>query len=1048
MNGRRRATGVFVLAVALALAWAASAAGAATFSIVGRGFGHGVGMSQYGAQGFALHGWSYRRILAHYYPGTTLSRARDARVRVLLRDGLGSFAIASSAPIRVVDGGGGALRLPAGRYAFGSDLELALGGKRYRLRAPVRFEPVGAPLELDGDAYRGSLLVVWGSSGLYAIDDVPVDEYVRGSVSWEMPSTWSQQALRAQAVAARSYALAAVSPGRLFDLFPDTRSQMYGGVRAETAATDAAVAATRGQVIAWQGRVAIAFYSSTSGGCTAALADGMPGAQRLPYLRSVPDPYDSIAPEHAWGPIPVSGDRLAALFGGSSVSSVRVVRNGSGRVATVVLDSAVGSREVSGSTFARTLGLRSTWFDVESGGGASFRGCSAHGRRAPLPPRAAAHDPVRPLALEPRQAPDPVGWIPTAAAILAVLGLVAFLLPHRRVVALCAVLALAAVGVVRWRAPTAAPPPAAAPSVPPAHDESPGAAVAPPRGSTERLLPEISVPSAGAPEPARGTPVPTVPAVPPKAPPASPSPPPSPSAPPSPPASSAPHVAAAPPPPPAHVPAQGPRRPMPRTPKPKPPPPPVAPPPPPVAPPPPPPSEALTISDVHVDSAPGSRTFSVAWRTSVPASTVGASSSGEQPTVWTAADAGATDHVTVFSSLAPDTKYALSLHAVDQWGREQTAELEVVTPPRAPAPTAKASGGSFLVDGQPFFPVALWALCAGEVDTKLADGVNVFMTNGCGPDAELVHVVRGRALTVVDPATASEGAGGVVGWNYPDEWDNWVPTDATAETLDPNVPRGPSSLLSFLTLTNHFYSYAAPLPQGRGMYPALAQSADVVGFDLYPLQVWCKSDAFAHVFLAQRELVQLAAGKPTYQWIEAAPMEHCPQPELAPTAATVRAETWLAIAGGATGIGYFPNGWTEDVEHEIARTDREIAELAPALAAPQTNASSDQPAVQVGARVLNGAIYVVAVNSSAAVVPANIAVPELFAPALDVYGEHRQVQATNGSFTDVFQPLQVHVYIAAPPLATAAAPAQSFERFAPEEPALPEAAVGFGPMLP
>src|SRR5205823_10302613 len=119
--------------------------------------------------------------------------------------------------------------------------------------------------------------------------------------------------------------------------------------------------------------------------------------------------------------------RLGALFGAPSVSSARVVRNGSGRVAKVVLGFAGGTREVSGSTFARALGLRSTWFDVESGGGgASFRGCSAHGRRAPLPPPAAAHDPVRPLVLEPRRAPDPVGWIPTAAAILSVLGLVAF----------------------------------------------------------------------------------------------------------------------------------------------------------------------------------------------------------------------------------------------------------------------------------------------------------------------------------------------------------------------------------------------------------------------------------------------------------------------------------------------------------------------------------------------------------------------------------------------------------------------------------------------
>ena len=422
--------------------------------------------------------------------------------------------------------------------------------------------------------------------------------------------------------------------------------------------------------------------------------------------------------------------------------------------------------------------------------------------------------------------------------------------------------------------------------------------------------------------------------------------------------------------------------------------------------------------------------------------------------MWTAADAGATEHVTVFPNLAPSTQYALSLHAVDQWGREQTAQLQVATPARPAPPTAKASGASLLVDGQPFFPVALWALCAGQVDDKLADGVNLFMTNGCGPDTELVDTVRGRALTVVGPATADAGGGGVVGWNYPDEWDNWVPSDATTESLDPSVPRGPASLLSFLTLTNHFYSYAAPLPQGKGMYPALAQSADVLGFDLYPLQVWCKDDAFAHVYEAQRELVKLAAGKPTYQWIEAAPMEHCPQPELAPTAATVRAETWLAIAGGATAIGYFPNGWNEDVEREIARTDHEIADLAPALASPETGATSDQPAVEVGARVLNGAVYVVAVNSSRSLVPATISVPELFGSTLDVYNEHRQLQATNGSFTDVFQPLEVHVYIAAPQLATQAQPepqpSKSFERVAGESEPEPEppSVDAFGPVVP
>src|SRR5204863_62484 len=75
--------------------------------------------------------------------------------------------------------------------------------------------------------------------------------------------------------------------------------------------------------------------------------------------------------------------------------------------------------------------------------------------------------------------------------------------------------------------------------------------------------------------------------------------------------------------------------------------------------------------------------------------------------------------------------------------------------------------------------------------------------------------------------------------------------------------------ISFLTLTNHFYSKAEPLPQGKGMYPVLFQIPDVLGFDLYPLQVWCRP-AFGDVFDAQAELHNVSGGKPTFQWIEVA----------------------------------------------------------------------------------------------------------------------------------------------------------------------------------
>ena len=403
----------------------------------------------------------------------------------------------------------------------------------------------------------------------------------------------------------------------------------------------------------------------------------------------------------------------------------------------------------------------------------------------------------------------------------------------------------------------------------------------------------------------------------------------------------------------------------------------------------------------------------MSWRTTVPAATLGATSSSGPPTLWTPAAAASTEHETVFSNLAPGTAYDLSVYALDAWGRRASTGLRVLTPPRATAPAARIEGASFVADGSPFVPIALWAVCTGDVDAKLADGVNLFMSSACGSDRDLVEAIAGRAFAVVDARTASAGGAGVLGWNYPDEWDERLPSDVTPSSLA--VPAW-AGLPSFLTLTNHFYSYAEPLPQGRGMYPLLARTADVLGFDLYPLQVWCRPDAFEHVYESQRELVLLAAGKPTYQWIEAAPMEHCPQPALAPSPQTVRAETWLAIAGGATAIGYFPNGWSEAVEREIARTSRELRELAPALLAPAVPAESSDAAVKVSAHVLNGAVYVVAVNSRRAPVQAAISVPELASREVEAYGEQRALVAVAGTLTDSFEPLQVHLYVAAPEL--------------------------------
>jgi hypothetical protein len=145
-------------------------------------------------------------------------------------------------------------------------------------------------------------------------------------------------------------------------------------------------------------------------------------------------------------------------------------------------------------------------------------------------------------------------------------------------------------------------------------------------------------------------------------------------------------------------------------------------------------------------------------------------------------------------------------------------------------------------------------------------------------------------------------------------------------------------------------------------------------------------------------------------------MEHACHNESAldPTPDTVRAETWLAVAGGASAVGYFPNRWSSSIGTAIAQTNRQLKALAPALLAPTTTASSDAPAVRVSGRTLNGATYVIAVNTTSATVQAKISVPGIGGRSPVVVGGGAVVGADDQGFTDSFGPLAARVYIIPP----------------------------------
>jgi stage II sporulation protein D len=336
------------------------------FFVSGHGWGHGVGMSQYGAQGFALHGWTYDRIVAHYFPATSLGAAPVTKVRVLLGGPRRRVTVSAKQGFALKDGAGQSYTLPAGAYTFGPGFKLKVDPAKppKALPGPLQFSPGVSPLSLDGRAYRGSLQVSRNGAKLQVVNVVGLERYLWGVVPSEMPRTWAPEALKAQAVAARSYALAHLRGGA-FDLYDDTRSQVYLGIGHESPAATAAVNATAGKVLLYRGHVADALFFSTSGGRTAAVQDVWPASAPIPYLVSVPDPYDSISPYHDWGPYRYAARSLAKrLHVLGRLIDAETVTTSSGRVRTVVATGSGGQNALTGAEVRSALGLRSTWFDI------------------------------------------------------------------------------------------------------------------------------------------------------------------------------------------------------------------------------------------------------------------------------------------------------------------------------------------------------------------------------------------------------------------------------------------------------------------------------------------------------------------------------------------------------------------------------------------------------------------------------------------------------------------------------------------------------------
>jgi stage II sporulation protein D len=367
----RRLALTFTLLALLALP---QVAGAATRQIIrGAGFGHGIGMSQYGAYGYARHGFGYKQILTHYFKGTQITKTSTSDIRVLLQTGgrsasfsgatqAGGHKLSPSKTYRVKLSGLSRVVLfdPKGKQLGHFDQPLDATSSSGLLRLNGR-----AMNGVSGGHYRDTLEFRPSPlSGLAVVNVASLDDYVKGVVPGEMPPSWAAAALQSQAVAARSYALATDAGGPVFDQYPDTRSQVYKGADAETPSTNAAVQATAGQIVSYQGHVATTYYFSTSGGQTESVQNVFYGAAPEPYLVGVKDPYDNISPKHRWQ-IRTTTARLQSRLGSlvkGKFRGIKVLKHGvSPRIVWAAVVGSRGSTRVRGTTLKARLGLDDTW---------------------------------------------------------------------------------------------------------------------------------------------------------------------------------------------------------------------------------------------------------------------------------------------------------------------------------------------------------------------------------------------------------------------------------------------------------------------------------------------------------------------------------------------------------------------------------------------------------------------------------------------------------------------------------------------------------------
>ncbi|WP_165872993.1 SpoIID/LytB domain-containing protein [Nocardioides jejuensis] len=365
-------------------------------TLSGHGYGHGHGMSQYGAQGAATGNWgtrgktplTWQQIVAFYYPGTKQATfAQTIRVKISA-DTSADVVIEARSKLQVLDVATGTFRSLPRNGATRWRLTPAAGGQTavayligttwttwLTLAGDAAFTAQGEPMRLFYDAgsrqYRGRLYSSRPSATSTdrdTINQLSLEDYLRGVVPSEMPASWNVNAVSAQAVAARTYAAYELQHplAAYYDICDTSSCQVYGGYDAEWPNSNNAIDATKGVILSYGGKPAFTQFSASSGGWTSA------GDASMPYLSSKSDPYDDVRypdgtsanSHHSWT-VAVNVADIEKKTGIGDIAKATVLMNDNHHVSKITFIGTKGrTYTVYGDTFRSWFGLKSTYFAI------------------------------------------------------------------------------------------------------------------------------------------------------------------------------------------------------------------------------------------------------------------------------------------------------------------------------------------------------------------------------------------------------------------------------------------------------------------------------------------------------------------------------------------------------------------------------------------------------------------------------------------------------------------------------------------------------------